>query len=236
MNPLSPQRSAQACECLTDSDRCAAAKLVYEHLALTLPPDLNHVADAVIGFGHFDLRIAERCIQIRKQGLARLVIFTGGVGAGSADLKQPEADAFREAVLRTNPEFPCDELLVENRSTNTGDNVRFTAAQLLKTRPDFAFGTGIRSVILVATPSRMRRVWLTFRAIFGDIQVGCMPPQSDLATDCALFRSKGQDLITQLPGEVERLVTYPNRGWILAEPVPNTVIEASRLIAANCKL
>lgn len=227
---------AQPSLCLnrTDTVRFAAANLVYEHLALTLPAQADQVADAVIGFGHFDQRIAEKCVQIRNLGLAGFIIFTGGVGAGSADLNQPEADAFLASALRLAPDLPSEEVLVENRSTNTGDNVRFTATLLRETRPELAFGTGIRSVILVATPFRMRRVWLTFRAIFGDLQTRCMPPESDLAADCALFQSKGQELISQLPGEIERLLNYPVKGWILAEDIPSSVIEASRVIAAKC--
>jgi hypothetical protein len=34
----------------------------------------------IVGFGHFDLRIARTCGDLWQQGLASRILFTGGVG------------------------------------------------------------------------------------------------------------------------------------------------------------
>lgn len=209
----------------------AAAELIHDYLGLKSQPAFGEKADVAIGFGHFDLRIAERCMEIKEQGCVSKVIFTGGVGAGSADFTRPEAEEFKAYALNQHPACPESDIIVENRSTNTGENVRYTSELLLREYPSLAFGSGIRAAILVATPFRMRRVWLTFKTHFGMLPAWCMPPESSLEQDCAVFQSKGEDLISQLPGEVDRLKSYPEKGWIVGEPIPPEIFEACRTIS-----
>ena len=111
--------------------------------------------------------------------------------------------------------------MIENQSTNTGENVRFLGQKAE------AANWLLNQVILVATPFRQRRVILTWQA---QGPVGstayAAPPPSTLATDVALFATKNEDLIAQLPGEIDRLQSYATRGWIAAEPLPESVLAA----------
>ncbi|MBI5769383.1 MAG: YdcF family protein [Verrucomicrobia bacterium] len=200
-----------------------AAELLLEWLA---PADaLDGGQDAVIGFGHFDLRIAARCAELWAAGQVARVIFTGGVGAGTADLGQPEADAFLAHVGRLHPGLPRERIVVENRSTNTGENIRFTL-ELLAREPA---GRELRRVVLVANPSRQRRVMQTWRRLAPEIVAQAAPPATTLEEERRLFAAHGQDLLAQLAGEVERLRTYPERGWIEPIAVPDTVRRAAEL-------
>lgn len=192
---------------------------LYDFLRPTDEPDLQR-ADLIVGFGHFDLRIARQCATLWQRQLAPRILFTGGVGAGSADLGQPEAEAFATELQDVLPSFPSTELLIESRSTNTGDNVRFALALL-----DEA-GWDIKSAIMVATPFRQRRVNLTWSKVTGGIPHQSAPPPSSLDQDIALFAAKGENLTAQLPGEIERLQTYPSRGWIDAIAIPEAVLAA----------
>ena len=196
------------------------AQIVYDFLS---PSDATRLepADVIIGFGHFDQRIARQCGALWRRNLAPRIIFTGGIGAGSADLGQPEAEAFAQTLLAEFPEFPPTHLLIEPDSTHTGDNVRFTLDGMTKA------GWTIQSAILVATPFRQRRVNQTWAKIADSIRHRCAPPPSDLATDTALFATKGEDLIVQLPGEVDRLRTYPTKGWIRPIDLPENVTAAA---------
>ena len=92
----------------------------YHHVGHALAP-----ADAIIVLCSHDLRVAERGAELFLQGMAPLLIFSGGLGSITRHLMtRPEADQFADIAERAG--VPRDRIVVENRSTNTGENVRFT--------------------------------------------------------------------------------------------------------------
>ena len=101
------------------------AKDIFEYLYV-FSEALPH-SDAVIGFGHFDLKIPRHCGKLYINGHARRIIFTGGIGSGTADLGRAEAVAFREELRRRYPSISAEAVIVEDMSTNTSENVQFTA-------------------------------------------------------------------------------------------------------------
>lgn len=201
------------------------ARQVFTYLAETdaLP---TTACDAVLGFGVFDLKLPRFCGELYRSGRAKRIVFTGGVGAGSADLGQPEADAWHAELLRTHPGIPRDYIILENRSTNTGENVRFTAELLAQKHPHLAFGCGIQTVIAVAAPSRLRRVRLTLQQLHPRLRVFGQHPGSSFAEEQALYASKGLDFVAHLAGELDRLVDYAARGWIRTERFPAPLVAA----------
>jgi hypothetical protein len=210
---------------ISHASRRAAALELLRWLALS--DEVPRECDATIGFGHFDLRIADRCADLFKLGHADRVIFTGGIGAGTADLGRPEADAFVAHVGRYAADLPPTKVIAENRSTNTGDNIRFTLELLAREHP----GLRLRRVILVANPSRQRRVLLTWKRLVPESEAWSSPPVTSLDEELRLFAARDQDLLAQLVGEVDRLVTYPGKGWI----APVTVPAAVRALADICR-
>lgn len=190
---------------------------LYEYLAVQ---DTPRHADLVIGFGHFDMDIPRQCGRLYRAGYAPRILLTGGVGAGTADLGRPEGLAFRELLRREFPDIPGAHVLVENRSTNTAENITMSEAVLRAADASFCFEGGIRSVIAVASPYRQRRVMLTLKKLYPDITVTSAPPESSFGEQRALFAQKGQDLTELLIGEAERLEKYPALGWIAEEPLP----------------
>jgi hypothetical protein len=208
--------------------RLTAARTVYEYLAVRDP--LPERADCVIGFGHFDPAIAARCCELYLAGQAGLVAFTGGNGAGSADLDCPEAEFFRRTARERFPSLPDAAFVLETRSTNTGENVAMLAEVLAARAPALRFGAEMRSAVLVASPYRQRRVWLTCRLRLPGVRLHNAPPESTLEGQQALFASKGQDLLELLVGEVDRLVRYSPAGFIAQETVPESVLDARRVL------
>ena len=205
----------------TSSKQFDQAQLLFEYLYFREAPAK---ADAVVGFGHFDTKIPERCVKLHEAQFANAIIFTGGIGAGTADLNQPEGQFFREVALGLNGQL-APKIIVEDKSTNTGENVRFTNALLSKHYPDLVFGTGIRSMILVANAFQQRRVWLTVRKLLPELKLLSCPPDTTLADEVALFKSKGEELLPQLYGEVERIQKYPANGWIEEDDIPGAVLD-----------
>lgn len=216
----------------TETSPDSAARRVFAWLAETdpLPSD---PADVVIGFGTFDLALAEFCGELHVRGLARRIIFTGGIGAGTADLGQPEADAWMARLVRTHPGVPRDAVMLENRSTNTAENIRFTTELLTRDFPEFAFGVGLRTALIVAAPARLRRVQLTLRQLVPELQVTRCLPRADYEREHAMHESKGIAFLPHLCGELDRIVDYPARGWIASEPLPSEIADAHHVLRAS---
>ncbi len=207
----------------------AAERALFHWLAFRAPhPTVKY--DAVIGFGHFDLSIPRQCAALVRQGAARRVIFTGGIGAGTADLGRPEAEAFVAELAKNHPDL-AREALIENRSTNTGENIRFTRELLQSLDPPLPLGDAIQSVILVATPCRQRRVWLTWQKLVPEVAAWNAPPPTDYESLAALYASKGEDIRRQLVGEYERIRDYPARGWIADGEIPDSIAEHARVLS-----
>jgi uncharacterized SAM-binding protein YcdF (DUF218 family) len=214
-------------EPLRPNDR--AAETVFGYLSLRDPPADR--ADLIMGFGHFDMRIPARCGELWRAHRVP-VLLTGGVGAGTADLGRPEADAFRDELRRLFPEIPGSDVLVENRSANTTENILFSL-ELLRERFGPGFPAGRTwSVVLVASPYRQRRVHLACLRHLPGAVFHNAPPDSDFSAESALFASKGQDLRVLLAGEVDRLVNYPKKGYIIAQEIPSAILDCSARLGA----
>ena len=200
-----------------------AGSAIFDYLRLEDP--LPRETGLIIGFGHFDLRIPRLCGELYQKYKAP-VLFTGGTGSGTADLGRPEADAFRDELNSLFPGIPPDQVLAENRSSNTTENILFSGILWRETTgksfPD--------SAILVATPYRQRRVFQTCEKNLGSRRFFNAPVPSTFSAELQRFRSKGQDLLTLLAGEIERLVVYAEKGCITAEKVPRQILDLCETI------
>src|SRR5215510_7692384 len=89
---------------------------------------MNHTltkSDALLVLCSHDERVAERAAQLFLEGWAPLMIFSGGQGAITKRLwNEPEAERF--ARIAVDLSVPREKILVETRSTNTGENIEFT--------------------------------------------------------------------------------------------------------------
>ena len=210
----------------SDSPVFSFARTAFDYLAAVDPPPAT-AADAVIGFGTFDVTLASFCGELYEQKCARRIVFTGGIGAGTIDLGMPEADAWRLELARTHPSIPVDHVIAENRSTNTAENIAFTGALLARIAPELTIGGGLEHALIVASPSRLRRVRLTLQKLHPSLRVTCcLPPSTTFERELALHESKKIDYLSHLRGELDRIVDYPARGWIAHEPLPSNIVAA----------
>ncbi len=205
------------------TDRIKYARKIFDYLYVN---DVPEKSDIIIGFGHFDLNIARRCASLFLDGYARKIVFTGGVGAGTADLDKPEAQAFLDVVLKEYPGIKRSDVLVEDKSSNTTENLFFTNELLQKDVPGMSLGEKAKTVMIVASPSRQRRVWLTCKKHFQGVNWNNVPPVSDYDNEVALFNTKNRDFVERLYGEVYRLMHYPSKGFIVKEPIPDDIMMA----------
>ena len=130
-------------------------------------------ADAILVLCSHDTAVAERGAELFLDGWAPLLIFSGGLGTITRHLwTDPEADQF--AAIAEGMGVPRANILIENRSTNTGENVLFTK-QLLADR-----GLDPQSFILVQKPYMERRSFATFMKLWPEKRAIVTSPQVTL--------------------------------------------------------
>ena len=114
-------------------------------------------ADCIFVLGSYDIRVADHAVTLFKDGYSPWLLFSGGVIQQNAALKvfwdTTEAEYFaRRAIVNG---VPAERILIENQSTNTGENFLYTR-QLLDSR-----GLDFQSFIMVQKPYMERRVLAT---------------------------------------------------------------------------
>jgi uncharacterized SAM-binding protein YcdF (DUF218 family) len=206
-----------------------SAEIVFNYLYLR--DNAVEKSDLIIGFGHFDMNIPIQCGELYGSGFGDKILFTGGIGGGSADLKRPEAVEFKSEVLSKYDFILEKNIIVEANSTNTGENILFSEKVLKGINDQFSFTNGIQSIIAVASPYRQRRVCLTLRKLFPDIKIYNSPSETNFNKEIELFASKNQDFIELVQGEMERIIVYPNKGFIDYEVIPEKIMDAYK----DCK-
>ena len=184
---------------------------------------LNHAvekADAILVMGSHDLRVAERGAQLLLEHWAPLLIFSGGLGNLTRGVwDRPEADRFAEIAVRMG--VPRDAILIENRSTNTGENVRFTKDFLAALRLD------PQKFILVHKPYMERRAFATFRKVWPEKQAIVTSPQITF-TDYPNQEISKRDVIGIMVGDLQRIRLYSAKGFQIPQEIPPDVWSAGQ--------
>lgn len=198
---------------MTNIDALAKILWDYHKLGHRLKP-----ADAIVALGSLDLRVAERAAELWHDHLAPRVVVTGGFGRLSApDATEPEARQFVR-VLALN-RVPEPKVLVEDKSTNSAENLRFALAIMRKNH------IHPKRLILVTQPYMERRAFATARKIFPEIEFQLASPEIDLEH----YPSKDvpkERLINNLVGDTQRIIVYPQRGFTIPQPMPEEVEQA----------
>jgi len=189
----------------------------YHHL----DHQLAH-ADAILVLCSHDKVVARRGAELFLEGWSPLLIFAGGLGAITRRLwKEPEADQF--AKIAVDMGVPQDRILIENRSTNTGENVLFTR-QLLAAK-----GLDPRTFIVVQKPYMERRSFATFRKVWPEKEVRVTSPRVSLdeyLRACSHGALSPDDVIAIMVGDLQRIRLYPAKGFQIQQDIPGEVWRA----------
>jgi len=194
--------------------------------------DYHHVnhelvkSDCILAQGSHDLRVAERAAQLYLDGWAPLLIVSGGYGNLTEGVfDEPEADKFARIALDMG--VPDAALLIENRSTNTGENVTFTQQLLAKRSID------PQSFILVQKPYMERRTLATFAKRWPDKGFVVTSPQISF-DNYPNEQITREQVIHIMVGDLQRIRDYPARGFQIEQPISELIHEAfEQLVAAG---
>ena len=211
---------------MDDRTRALAEKLWRYHR-------LNHQlsrADVILVLCSHDKGVAARGAQLFLDGWAPLLIFSGGLGSITKHLwQEPEADQFAKIAVEIG--VPKDKILIENRSTNTGENVRFTK-QLLADRHIV-----VRTFIVVQKPYMERRAYATFKKLWPDVDLIVTSPQVSFEEYLRKYSNEAlspDDVVSIMVGDLQRIRLYPAKGFQIHQDIPDDVWSAyEELVSAG---
>jgi hypothetical protein len=123
---------------------------LFDFLSTPIMPAEAH---GVIAFGRNDSRVAGKVVDVSRDSFADYVVFTGGVGKDSGNLRVPEATFLAGEASRIAAEYGhgLPPVYQETEAQNGAQNVRNSLA--LMRRKELAYQSGL-IVVAHATSSR----------------------------------------------------------------------------------
>lgn len=196
------------------------AKIIWDYMLMK--HELRHM-DVIIGLGTNDTKIAERAAELFLKGFAPIIVFTGNSGVvhgGVSHFDKPEAEVFAEVAISCGVPKEC--ILIENKATNTEENILFTRS-LLKQKSIKA-----QSCILVQKPYMERRTYATFKNFWPEAD--CCVTSSPLSYEDykkykPVIPSKSS-FIDVMVGDLQRIKEYPKKGFQIPQVIPDQVWQA----------
>ncbi|MFA4842348.1 MAG: ElyC/SanA/YdcF family protein, partial [Candidatus Omnitrophota bacterium] len=197
------------------------------------------VIDLLMILGSSDLRVPEEAAKIYHRGLVEKIIVAGGIGRLTGDLVKPEAQVYRDILMENG--VPETAILVEDKSTNTQENIQFSIA-LMKEH-----SLNPRSIVVMQTPVLQRRSmatferWysVTFEELFGYAPAieKCISYAPYIPDVFAMSEAERAELLDLAKGELYRLdpkVYGPQgRGYISYINIPSDVKETYEKLAKS---
>lgn len=177
-------------------------------------------AGAILVLGSHDTRVAVRAAELWLAGYAPLLVFSGGYGRlTEGHFTEPEADKFARIARELG--VPDSAILVENRSTNTGENIALSYQLLQK------HGVQLTRLILVQKPYMERRTYATFLQQWPGPEVEIMVTSPQISfEDYPNQEVSREQVIHIMLGDLQRIKLYPAQGFQVHQPIPDQVWEA----------
>lgn len=178
------------------------------------PPDPHF--DAVIGLGSYDDSVATFAVQTQASLIAKTLLFTGNKGNWTHGLYD-ETEAEHFGLVAQKAGAAAGVILLENTATNIAENISRSEAML---------GALICSAMYVTKPQTQRRLFLSLQATSRLQSYGVVAPQRSLENAIALF---GEDqILSEMVGDMHRMIHYPKHGWMVNEIIPEPVLDACK--------
>jgi uncharacterized SAM-binding protein YcdF (DUF218 family) len=199
---------------VTDSAVIDLARELWSYLRLDWPLEKT---DCIVGLGSYDLRVAERCAELYKQNWAPLIVFSGHLGNWTKGIWDgSEAEIFAEHAIARG--IPADKIKLEAKSTNIGENLRFTRKLLLDQ------GIYPKSVTIVSKPATERRIFATCGRIWPEMKICITSPR--ITFNDQLQHGIQEYLVHEMVGDIQRIKIYPDLGFQIPQDIPDRVWSA----------
>lgn len=188
-------------------------QVIWDYLGMHQIPGK---ADVIVGFGNFNTNIARRAAELYHQGLAPVVLFTGGLGRNTEGLL-PEPEAVRFARVAMECGVPEGSILMEPDSTNTAENILFTR-RLLEDR-----GIAHDRILGVHQPFMERRITAAMGVYWPEQAFSVTSPQTSVADYLAVAKKQGvteNAAVSVIVGDFQRMDLYAKKGYQTPQYIP----------------
>lgn len=185
-------------------------------------PSAMKKADCLVGFGNYNCDIAVRAAELYHEGYAEKVLFSGGLGRNTLGIQSiTEAERFAETAMHHG--VPANDILIENRSTNTAENITFTKRMLE--------GNGIfaKRLIAVHQPFMERRIASAFDVFWGSVELLTTSLEIDIPTffqHAVTYGVTEKMVIEEVVGDFQRMELYARKGWQSPQYMPEEAWKA----------
>lgn len=177
-------------------------------------------ADAIVGLGSYDLRVAERCAGLYKAGLSSRVIFTGASGNWTKGLfDDSEAATFSRLAIKCG--VSVEAITLEEAATNIGENLANVSCLVPEAE----------SIILVTKPHTQLRCKATAQKQWPRVRAMTTAPLTTFEDQPTAAQNE-RGLFCEMVGDLERILTYPARGFQVCVHVPDRVLSAFHTLRA----
>ncbi len=192
---------------------------IWNYMKLNMKTEKS---DLIIGCGCMNLEIPVKCAELLKENYAQNILFSGGLGKlTTSNFDRTEAEIYKDIAIKEG--IKPNKIFIENKSTNTGDNFRFSLKIIEKYK--------IKSdrIIIVHNNLSQRRTLSVARAIIKDKKLIITSPDKTFSQFIEklsnVTEERKQNIIPVIVGDIQRLIIYPQLGWQTENNVPETIIE-----------
>ncbi len=195
------------------SEKDVNAKIIWDYMLMHQELEAR---DAVFALGSNDTQVAEYAADLFLQNYGKYLIFAGGYGKMTL-FTRPEAEVFADIAREKG--VPEEKIIIENKSSNTGENILFVK-KLLQEK-----GLDLKSFVLVQKPYMERRTWATFRKQWSEAEGIITSPDISYEeyADNPRYKDRWIDVMV---GDLQRIKEYPAKGFQIPQEIPGNVLEA----------
>ncbi len=186
-------------------------------------------ADVIVGFGCYDEDIPKRCAELWHQGFAPWVCFSGGLGRNTSGIWS-KSEAERFAAIAVAGGVPEERIILENKSTNSAENLLFTPKILAEK------GIKAEKIIAVHKPYMERRLWAAMQVYWPQVQAVYTSPNVTVEEHIAHAERIGmtrKGVIETIVGDVQRMELYAQKGYQAPVEIPTEVRAAFDALVAE---
>ena len=203
-----------------EKEALTLAEVIWDYMNID-----NHnppKSDLILCLGSIDTLPAERAAELYNEGKSDLLLFTGKGGRNSEYFRSNKTEARMLADVAMKNDVPESAILLEENSTNTGENVRFSHQMLLDNM------VSLDSMIVTHMPSSLRRDYLTLRKQWPEPQTNFF--MSSPRVGFIDYHKRGyqgrmtiDDIINDMLGDLQRIKTGADRGFAIPEEIPGHI-------------
>ena len=176
-------------------------------------------SDLIFVLCSYDTRVAERAAELYHAWYADTILVSWWLGRGTSLNEKfahsSESEVFAEIMIEKG--VPKSAIIIENKSTNTWENIRFSYA-LIKDKH-------IKSMIIVQKPYMERRAFATFMKQWpwDPIHIRITSPNITLM-ECLDHELWWEEIIHTIVWDVDRIIKYPALWYQIEQSISDEVL------------